>query len=50
MGAPKRFEVIVTKVIGFGFSVDKFPYAVSITIFIPLLAIDIGLGKPYTEL
>ena len=48
MGAPNRVEFYFTKFIGLGIGFDTFPYAVNITIMIPFLTIDVGLGKPYT--
>lgn len=48
MGAPKRVEVYFTKFVGFGIAIDTFPYALNITVMIPFITIDIGLGKPYT--
>lgn len=47
MGAPDRVEFYFTKFIGFGIGVDTFPYAFNITIMIPFVTMDIGLGKPY---
>ena len=48
MGAPSRIEFYLTKFFGLGIGFDTFPYAVNITIMIPFLTIDVGLGKPYT--
>ena len=45
MGAPNRVEFYFTKFIGLGIGFNTFPYAVNITIMIPFLTIDVGLGK-----
>jgi hypothetical protein len=49
MGAPDRIYFEFTKFLGFGIAVDTFPYVVSISIVIPFVTLNIGLGKPYTE-
>lgn len=49
MGAPDRFEFRFTTFFGIGIGAEKFPYSLSITIVLPFMCIDIGLGKPYTE-
>jgi hypothetical protein len=49
MGAPNRFRFGLTGIFGIGVRFSRFPYYLSIDLFIPFLFIGIGLGKPYTE-
>jgi hypothetical protein len=49
MGAPDRFEFRFTKFLGLGIGVESFPYSLSISLVLPFLCIDIGLGKAYTD-
>ena len=48
MGAPNRLEFYFNKMFGLGIGVDTFPYQFNITIMLPFLTMDVGLGKPYT--
>jgi hypothetical protein len=49
MGAPNRITINLNKVLGIGISLDNFPYKYNISIYLPFISINIGLGKPYTE-
>ena len=48
MGAPSRISYCFNGFIGIGIGVNTFPYAFNITLVLPFISIDVGLGKPYT--
>lgn len=49
MGSGKRFQWWWTRGLVFGFSVDTFPFAVTVYVHLGPVGISYGFGKAYDE-
>jgi hypothetical protein len=49
MGALDRVEFGLTELLGVGIRFSRFPYTISIDLYIPYFRMSIGFGKRYTD-
>ena len=49
MGAGKKFTAYSTGSLGLGFSVGRFPFALTINVQVLMWGVSLGFGKGYDE-